>query len=84
MHTSSSVFSSKSGRLPHSNTFTPGGKKVRQARKKAEKVFLDCDLRFQVALVSLFRGNNYSDCCKTWSITFMLNTPRLFPTLLAK
>lgn len=45
---SSSVFSSKSGKLPQSNTFTPGGKKVRQMRKKTEKVFLDCDLIFRL------------------------------------
>lgn len=42
---SSSVLSSKSGKLPQSNTFTPGGKEVRrQRREKKKKVFLDCDL----------------------------------------
>lgn len=39
---SSSVLSSKSGRLPQSNTFTPGGKETKKGGKK--EIFLDCDL----------------------------------------
>lgn len=43
---SSSVFSSKSGKLPQSNTFTPGGKEVRQKKKK--NIFLDGVLIFKL------------------------------------
>lgn len=47
---SSSVFSSKSGKLPQSNTFTPGGKEVRQKKKN---IFLDGVLIFKL-LKSVF------------------------------
>lgn len=49
MHdTSSSAFSSKSGKLPQSNTFAPGGKEVRQKRKEKKYIFLDGDLIFKL------------------------------------
>lgn len=43
---SSSVLSSRSGKLPQSNTFTPGGKETKEEKKK--EVFLDCDLIFKL------------------------------------
>lgn len=66
---SSSVLSSKSGRLPQSNTFTPGGKETKEGKKKKKGIF-GLWPYFEVAQLSILRQNNP---CKTQEVTFMMN-----------
>lgn len=59
---SSSALSSKSGRLPQSNTLTPGGKKTEKVKKTP--FFTDCDLIFR--LHNCLFAEKTTNHCKTW------------------